>query len=121
VPDPFSRATADQLINDLMSQVQRLTDEVERLQAQLVQAMTQPPPAPVATTEPSPPGPPPEPLLLVFKDGKRIESQGYAISGDTLWVLAPGGGHMAVGLSDIDLPATRKENAKRGIDFPIPR
>ena len=114
-PDQFERRNTAQVIDDLTSQVQRLTDEVERLQAELT-AATAPPPPVYATSEPPAPAPPAEPVILIFKEGRRMESQGYAIAGDTLWVFTESG-HRTVRLSDLDLAATRRENYKRGIDF----
>ena len=57
------------------------------------------------------------PVILVFKNGQQIESQGYAIMGDILWVLTESG-NQRVALSSLDVAATQRENLKRGIEFP---
>jgi hypothetical protein len=59
--------------------------------------------------------------VLVFKDGHRSEVLNYAIVGNTLFDfdLAAGRTHKIV-LADLDLPATRKANDERGVDFQIP-
>jgi hypothetical protein len=55
---------------------------------------------------------------MIFKDGRRIESQGYVRMGETMWIVTPRGS-IKVALSDLDTVATRRENQERGIDFPI--
>ncbi|HXW89947.1 MAG TPA: hypothetical protein VEK33_05325 [Terriglobales bacterium] len=57
--------------------------------------------------------------VLVFKDGRRMEIQNYAIVGNTLWDLSDGA-RRKVPLNDLDLGATTKENDERGIDFRVP-
>ena len=114
-PDQFERRNTAQVIDDLTSQVHRLTDEVERLQSELT-AATAPPPPVYVSSGPSAPTPPAKPVILIFKDERRIESQGYAVAGDTLWIFTEAG-NRAVALSNLNLEATRRENLKRGIDF----
>jgi hypothetical protein len=57
--------------------------------------------------------------LLVFKDGHRSEVLNYAIVGDTLFDFAEGRSRKIL-LADLDLPATRRANDDRGVDFQIP-
>lgn len=57
--------------------------------------------------------------VLVFKDGHQLEVANFAIVGDTLWDLTPGHSRR-VALSELDLPATVKENDNRGVDFRLP-
>jgi hypothetical protein len=57
--------------------------------------------------------------VLVFKDGHQTEVQNYAIVGDTLFDLAEHRSHKIL-LADLDLPATRKANDERGVDFQVP-
>jgi hypothetical protein len=45
--------------------------------------------------------------------------QNYAIVGDTLFDLADNRSHK-IQLADLDLPATRKANDARGVDFQVP-
>jgi hypothetical protein len=73
-------------------------------------------------TEANPPAPepPPEPTLLVFKDGSKLEVGNYAIVGTTLFDLTPGHSRK-VALADLDLPATQKQNDDRGVNFQIPQ
>jgi hypothetical protein len=71
------------------------------------------------------PGEPEEPVaaqpstVLVFKDGHQSEVLNYAIVGDTLFDLGAGHTHKIL-VADLDLPATRKANDDRGVDFQIP-
>jgi hypothetical protein len=57
--------------------------------------------------------------VLVFKDGHKSDVLNYAIVGDTLFDFAEGRSHKIL-LADLDLPATRKANDDRGVDFQIP-
>ena len=57
--------------------------------------------------------------VLVFKDGHQYDVLNYAIVGDTLFDLSAGRTHKIL-LADLDLPATRKANDDRGVEFQIP-
>ena len=59
------------------------------------------------------------PTVLVFRDQHKEEIQNYAIIGQTLWSFAPQRTEK-IPLSDLDLPATTKENDERGLDFRLP-
>ncbi len=71
------------------------------------------------------PGDPEEPVAaqpstaLVFKDGHQSDVLNYAIVGDTLFDFSTGRTKKIL-LADLDLPATRKANDDRGVDFQIP-
>jgi hypothetical protein len=57
--------------------------------------------------------------VLVFKDGHQIEVGNYAIVGQTLYDLAAGRPRK-IGLADLDLSATQKQNDDRGTTFELP-
>jgi len=82
-------------------------------------------PEPAPASQPAAVAAPPEPVvaqpstLLVFRDGHQTELQNYAIVGDTLFDLADNRSHK-IQLADLDLPATRKANDARGVDFQVP-
>ena len=59
------------------------------------------------------------PTVLVFKDGHQVETQNYAIIGDTLYDMTPGHSRK-VPLSELDLNATAQQNEDRGTDFKVP-
>jgi hypothetical protein len=59
------------------------------------------------------------PTVLVFKDGHQSDVLNYAIVGNTLFDLSAGRTRKIL-LADLDLPATRKANDDRGVDFQIP-
>jgi hypothetical protein len=70
------------------------------------------------------PGQPEQPdmqpsTVLVFKDGHQSDVLNYAIVGDTLFDFADGRTKKIL-LADLDLPATRKANDDRGVDFQLP-
>ena len=102
--------------NSLVSQVERLVDEVELLREEQAarQAMYPPTaPAPAAVEE--------KPLstVLVYRDGHQREVQDYALLGQTLWVFA-GQTTRRISLADLDLEATKRLNDERGVDFVAP-
>ena len=110
-PDVTTSSSSDQTTNDLRLQVQQLTNEVQQLQAEL-SASGQPEPTSAATQKAVP-------VILVLRDGRQIEAQGYALVGSTLWILDPQNA-MKISISDVDVDATRNENLKRGINVVIP-
>jgi len=57
--------------------------------------------------------------VLVFKDGHQSDVLNYAIVGDTLFDFGTGRTKKIL-LTDLDLPATRKANDDRGVDFQVP-
>ena len=57
--------------------------------------------------------------LLVFKDGHQSEVQNYAIVGDSLFNLADSRSYRIL-LADLDLTATQRANADRGVEFQVP-
>ncbi|HUK26315.1 MAG TPA: hypothetical protein VLV49_17165 [Terriglobales bacterium] len=75
---------------------------------------------PAAEPAPAPPPAENQPMtLLVFKDGRQLEVQNYAIVGSELYDLTPERRHK-IALADLDLAATAKANDERGIDFELP-
>jgi hypothetical protein len=105
------RASGESSLTAEASLVQRLRQE------EAAQLAPQPEVA-VPAVEAAPVGDQPQ-TVLVFKDGHRLEVQNYAIVGSMLYDLTPGR-HGKVALSDLDLPATAKQNDDRGIDFQLP-
>jgi hypothetical protein len=84
----------------------RPREAVAQQQSQTTAATSEP-----VTAQPS--------TLLVFKDGHQSEIQNYAIVGGTLFDLTENRSHKIL-LADLDLPATRKANDDRGVDFNVP-
>jgi hypothetical protein len=100
----------------LSYQVERLTREVERLREDQVETalrQLQPPPAPRL------PEPPPTPITLVFRDGRRLPIQSYAVVRQTLWVVDERNSRR-IDLSELDLPATQQANLGRVLLLPVP-
>jgi hypothetical protein len=62
---------------------------------------------------------PQSPTTLVFKDGHQLEVENYAIVAHTLYDLTPGRPRK-IALTDLDLPATEKQNDDRGVSFQLP-
>lgn len=63
--------------------------------------------------------PPQPPTTLVFKDGHQLQLNNYAIVGQTLYDFTPGHPRK-IALSDLDLPATQKQNDDHGVIFELP-
>jgi hypothetical protein len=101
--------------SDLARELERLTDEVGRLRAEQAareQARLTPPPRPSAEENlPT--------TILVFRDGHRSEVRNYALVGQTLWVFTEQRAQK-IPVSDLDVEATRKVNAGRGVEVPLP-
>ena len=108
--------TPEQGPDPLTQQVGNLTAEVEMMREE--QAMRDsrnyPPAEPSAAPEVKAPT-----TLLIYRDGHQMEVQDYAILGKTLWVLSDQTTRR-VALADLDLTATWRVNAERGVDFITP-
>lgn len=72
------------------------------------------PPAPDPAADPPQP-----PTTLVFKDGHQLQLNNYAIVSQTLYDFTPGHPRK-IALSDLDLPATQKQNDDHGVIFELP-
>ena len=60
-----------------------------------------------------------QPTELVFRDKHTEEIQNYAIVGQTLWVLSAQRARK-IPLAELDIPATKKANDDRGVEFQLP-
>ena len=108
---PPQTSAVSQTEADLSYQVGRLSQEIKDLrQQQAAQAQR---PAQPAAPEPS------TPVVLIFRDGHRLEIQNYAVIAQTLWVLDERN-RTKVPLSELDLSATERENRARGVRFSAP-
>lgn len=106
---------------DLAYEVGRLTSEIEQLRREQIYAAPQPPPPPAA---PEPPPAPPRaaekpaaPITLVFRDGRQLSIQNYAIVRETLLPLG-GGAPARIPLTDLDIEATQRANPGRTLLIP---
>lgn len=105
-------------------EVQYLQQQVRDLQQQQQEAQEQagsdaPGQQPVpAATKPEDLGPP---TTIIFRDGKKMETQNYAIVGSNLWLLAENGHMRKYPLSELDREATLKSNEDRGVEFKVPQ
>ena len=59
------------------------------------------------------------PTVLIFRNGSRLEVHDYAVVGGTLFEFSEDRTH-AVLISELDLPATLRENRERGLDLHLP-
>lgn len=109
-------SSAPQQDLELAEQVGSLTAQVEMLREnQAMKALrTGAPPAAPAVPEEKPPS-----TVFVFRDGRQLVVQDYALMGGTLWVFN-GQQTRRVLVSGLDLDATRRINSERGVDFVPP-
>jgi hypothetical protein len=105
----YSSAYADN--SREQAEIDRLENEVDRLRegrdAQASRASQARPKTGLPPTE------------LVFRDKRTEQVQNYAIVGKTFWVLDAQRAKK-IPLADLDIPATRKANDDRGVDFQLP-
>jgi hypothetical protein len=104
---------------ELEYELQRLSREVQELRRQaFTPVQPQTPQAPQAAPAAEPERPV-VPTVLVFRDGRRLSVQNYAIVGQTLWVLDERTSSR-IAISELDLDATQAENRGQGVRFPLP-
>jgi hypothetical protein len=99
-------------------EVQRLADEIADLRGERAVERMANRPAPPPGTSMSVVNPAVS-TTFVFKDGRRVTAQNYAISGQTLWILNE---HTArkFSIADLDIAATEQLNAANGADLHLP-
>ena len=121
-PDMYSSresseySALNQQNQELARELDRLSDEVERLRDD--QHVRYAPPAPRAQA-PSKPEPH-EPTVLVFRDKHTREVENYAVIGQTLWIFNEQRA-TKVPLSSLDVDSTAKANEERGLEFRVPQ
>jgi hypothetical protein len=112
-----ARATDIQQPRDLSNELERLKRQIQRMQEER-------PPSNQSsqTTSDRRPqsGDAARHIVLVFRDGRRSEFDGYAIVGETVWATTEQIS-TRIPVSDLDLETTQRLNMERGIRFPLPR
>lgn len=96
-------------------------DSREKPQAKAPAASDKKSDKPTATAEnPAPEPEPPSPAtVFIFKDGHKLETRNFAISGQTLFDFSSSV-LKKIKLAELDLDATRKANDDLGIDLRLP-
>ena len=97
-------------------ELDRLSDEVERLRDEQQSRSAAPAPRPEPRSKPEPH----ELTVLVFRDQHRQEVENYAIVGQTIWIFSEKRA-TKVPLSSLDVDATSKANYERGLEFRVPQ
>ncbi len=110
-PDDYAQDS--QTEQQQQAELDRLHDEVARLREER-NAQT---PRPSSRTQWNGES---EATELVFRDQHTEKIQNYAIVGQTLWIFTDDRTKKIM-LGELDLPATKKANDDRGVDFQIPR
>lgn len=103
----------------LALEVQRLSDEISDLRGEQALEAMRNRPAPPPGTSMSAVSPAAE-TTFVFRDGRRLTAQNYAITGQTLWILNE---HAAkkFAISDLDQSATEQVNSANGVELHLPQ
>ena len=115
-PDRTERTAPDaaeevrQELESLKSTVLQYRDELRGTGAS-EQTAPKPEPEQAAVKQPQ--------TVLVFKDGRKLDVENYAIVGGTLYDLSAGR-TKKVALAELDLEATVKQNDDRGVEFRVP-
>ena len=112
--DRSSLSNTNETIDALTRQVQRLTEEVQTLQSQIIATDAQRALARVAEEPPYSYERSSRPVTLILKNGRRIEAQGYAIAGQTIWVVSAAGIER-IPVTQLNLAAIRRENVGRDV------
>jgi hypothetical protein len=112
-------ATTSAQQSELQSEIEQLRAEIDRLREeedlryQSQQERQAAPAKPAHSPEEKA-----SPTTLVFRNGRRMEVQNYAVVGKTFWIFTEQRA-TKVPFSELDLEASRKVNAERGMEFPI--
>jgi len=95
----------------LAAQIQQLSDQVSDLQSENYRANRAANSGGSSTAKE-----PGVPAVFIFKDGRKITAQNYAIAGETLWIMDE---HSArkFALDQLDVDATQQANAANGLDI----
>jgi hypothetical protein len=101
--------------SDLAIELEKLTDEGDRLRVEQAarEQIQQAPLLRSSSTEENTTS-----TTVVFQDGRRSEIRNYAIVGRTLWVFTEQRARK-IPVSDLDVDATKRVNAEKGIDIPL--
>ena len=108
-PPDYSNAYVDN--SREQAQIDRLENEVDRLRAEREARESQASQLLSKTDA--------QPTELVFRDKHTEEVQNYAIVGQTLWILSAQRARK-IPLTELDIPATKKANDDRGVEFQLP-
>lgn len=111
-PDPYQQYD-DGLANQMTEQGIYPRRAPDRSDQDIYARSAPPPPRQDETTTPAPA------TMLVFRDQHKQEVQNYAIVGQTLWIFNTQR-TQKIPLAEVDIDATEKANADRGVDFRVP-
>jgi hypothetical protein len=96
-----------------------ITNELDQLRGEVSQLKAQTAPAPPSVPDAAQPPQPPEPAtVIVLRDGRRIETTNYAVMDSTLWNFSARP-IQKIPTGAIDVSASEKANADRGVDFSL--
>src|SRR5438477_13063832 len=101
---------------ELARELDRLSDEVERLRDDQQARYAPPAPKPQAQSKTEPH----EPTMLVFRDKHTQEVENYAIVGQTLWIFSEQRASNVL-LFSLLVGPTANANEQRGLEFRVPQ
>lgn len=110
-PAAYQQGATDQ-------KIQELSEEVDRLRAELDSRATSTYPDRVAHSGPSPQEISNN-VTLVLANGRRLQIHNYAIIGQTIWILDEKAAKK-LSVAELNLDATKQVNADNGVSFQVP-
>ncbi|HKV92660.1 MAG TPA: hypothetical protein VJW20_08945 [Candidatus Angelobacter sp.] len=115
-PAPVAESSDNGSNAELAADVQQLSDEVADLRSENRDSYNRSESNSNSSISVKEPG---QPAVFIFKDGRRVTAQNYAIAGETLWIMDEHAAHKFA-LSELDATATEHANAINGVDVRIP-
>jgi hypothetical protein len=112
-PSDYSNAYLESS-RDQQAEISRLEDEVDRLRAEGDARESRPSGTPPASLQAES-----QATQLVFRDQRTEEVRNYAIVGQTFWIFSEQRARK-IPLAQLDIPATKKANEDRGVEFQVP-
>ena len=109
----------NQQVDDLRQQNDDLRDYVQRTDKYSRPPVPKPPDRTIPQSLSEPVQREAPLTILVFRDGRRVETRNYAIVGNTVWVLSEQRSEK-IPLAQLDLDKTQQENEQRGVEFTAP-
>ena len=105
---------------ELQASVESLSDQVADLRGEIARQRGMNAQPANSASNPSPNEEKSTPTVLIFRDGRRIEAENYAVAGKTLWIFNELRARKYP-VSDLNLEATRNANEERGLAFELPQ
>ena len=118
-PEPVVVNSDSGYSTQMAAEVQRLSDEVDNLRSEESRRYAEERAAAASSGASITAKQPAAATVFVFRDGRRISAQSYAITGQTLRIFDEHAAHKYQ-IADLDAASTEKANAANGVEFHVP-